>query len=149
MLMTAWVCYVYQNRFVRPIINRKRQGEDDHGVFDLIQFNLQVLDFDQTRVRQERCNRINRAGPETSDAEIEGEVDGITLVLAETTTRPVQPLTGEITSGSQLPYIAVEMEATDRCPMIDSERILIVRRRHVLHDDDDTESEGGLDVMEF
>lgn len=121
-------------------------GEDEDGEFDVVtSFNMQLLDFDQTRVRKEICDRRNRLGP---DAEIGGDIDGISLVTVETETPALPPLCGPIRTGAKLPFLSVEHEMSDPCPLIDSERIVVVKRRRNIEDSDD-ESEGGLEVMEF
>lgn len=115
MLTTAaWVCYVYQNRYVMMI-----EDEEDEDANELL-----VYDFDPIHVRRERLNRL-RENPELSDEELEGEHDGVALVLTETLITAPEGVRHDLHCGGKLPYLVVRKPASDsNVALIDSERIL-------------------------
>lgn len=132
LLTLDWVCYVYQYRFVtieeRPVANGTK-----------VRPFLVLYDFDPMRVRKERLDRIHRlpANVDRSSPEIdrlvEGDVDGIDLVLSEKKHEKGLRLENDLTMGSQLPYVRVSRRITAYDPnckytaLIDSERILIFK----------------------
>lgn len=161
---TAWVCYVYQNRYVTPyarVVGTLEMSDSDEGeeaeADEIIELSLQVFDFDPRRVRKERLDRARRLPPgiASRDERLEGDVDGINLVLAPTRIEPVPCLTDEpIVTGENLPYIMVERETDSTNPLIDGQRILMLKNRQnrvVRNVDSDTDSddEGMIEVMEF
>lgn len=134
--MLAWVCYVYQNRYITTF---------DDEVSDTRYFRL--YDFDSLRVRKELCDRRNSPGTATprkrrlsllrrassTGAEIfEGERDGIVMVTAETVITKNLLLPQGAKTGEKLPYMYVDQETEANVALIDAERIVGVSvRRNV------------------
>ncbi|CAK9784540.1 hypothetical protein CC85DRAFT_283040 [Cutaneotrichosporon oleaginosum] len=177
LLTVAWVCFVYQNRYVAPYArvvgtvhlplagdNPDDEETEEQEVVDL---SLQVFDFDQRRVRKEKLDRARRfpAGMEARDEQIEGDDDGIDLVLKPTRIQPIPYLTlEEIVTGHNMPYILVERATDSVDPLIDGQRILLLKKRQARRgavqnppvpddddsgDDSDSEEEDSIEVMEF
>ncbi|BEJ12414.1 hypothetical protein CspHIS471_0208740 [Cutaneotrichosporon sp. HIS471] len=161
---TSWVCYVYQNRYVAPYVRvvgtldmSDNDDDDEYVEQQLIELSLQVFDFDPRRVRKERLDRARRLPPgmEAHDERLEGDVDGIDLVLAPTRLEPVPCLTEEvIVTGQNLPYIMVERETDSANPLIDGQRILMLKSRGQRaidpeDSDDDDDDDDVVEVMEF
>ncbi|KAL1412093.1 hypothetical protein Q8F55_003090 [Vanrija albida] len=110
----SWVCYVYQNKYVTIW-----QDEDDEDVAQLL-----VYDFDPVNVRKERLDRL-REFPNATDDELEGDRDGVELVLTETVITEPERIRHDIRAGGSLPYLLVRKPASDsNVALIDSERIL-------------------------
>lgn len=162
---------MYQNRYVAPyarvvgtldMSDSDDEAEQPQEEQQIVELYLQVFDFDSRRVRKERLDRAHRlpSGMEASDERLEGDVDGIDLVLAPTCIPPVPCLTDEaIVTGENVPYIMVERETDSINPLIDGQRILILQRlqERAMHpqppagsdDSDDSDDEDTIEVMEF
>ena len=125
---SAWVCYVYQNRYIAP------RTDDDQRSW------LRLYDFDPLRVRKEKCDRLNqpesdsppsakrrsilrRSSSTASSHPIDGDRDGITLVTAETVLPALSPLMEEIRTGKHLAYMYVEKPTSAHVALLDGERI--------------------------
>lgn len=123
---------MYQNRYVttEDIVDLERM--DEEGNVPITGTMLLVYDFDTLHVRQEKLARLHRLqdanpGMEITDEMLEGEVDGIELHLAEEVHEKVAPLTREITTGANVPYLLARRPMPHgSVPLIDSERILTV-----------------------
>jgi hypothetical protein len=169
---SPWVCYVYQDRYVAPYArvvgtldmddSDEEDEEEPEHVQEIIELCLQVFDFDPRRVRKERLDRARRLPPgmEARDERLEGDVDGIDLVLAPTRIKPVPCLTDEeIVTGQNLPFIMVEKETDSVTPLIDGQRILTLKKQeeraahapvHAGDDtSDDSDEDDTVDIMEF
>jgi len=139
----AWVCYVYQNRYVSF-------RNDEQSRF------LQLYDFDPLRVRKELSDRKNAQppttsvspppskmrrdsrsllerlrqnfasiGPEPVGMEHEGRgTDGVQLVMSEVTHRNRKVFVGTIKCGSALPYLLTERPSSADTVLLDGERIV-------------------------
>lgn len=145
-LTLDWVCYVYQNRFVtieERLIESPRTQAPPRLVTHLV-----VYDFDQLRVRKERLARLNRlpASADRDDAAIEGDVDGIELVLSPTESPSTGRLLNQkIVTGERLPYLKVSRPirgSGSPVPLIDSERIILVRETERRRD-------GAVEILQF
>ena len=125
----AWVCYVYQNRYISPQLDEDEEPS-----------RLRLYDFDPLRVRKEICDRTytDPPSPITSPRRrlfrnsstnphgpaLDGERDGIYLVTAETVLPPQNALTSEVRTGGKLPYTYVERSSKADVALIDGERII-------------------------
>lgn len=135
---------MYQNRYVAPYVRvigrleRDRDGSEEEDEDDedddpeVIDLKLQVFDFDARRARKEKLERARRLPPSVDagegnvkDKALEGDVDGIELILSETVIQPVECLLDEpVVTGQNMPYILVEKETDSMNPLIDGQRIL-------------------------
>lgn len=139
------MCYVYQYRFVT--IERRVQHLN-------LRTYVVLYDFDPIRVRKERFARMSKLNltdmPEDLSV-LEDEVDGVQLVLNSTTSDPNHYLVTEspVVTGQNLPYVRTSRplrdtsRSTKPVPLIDSERILIVR------DASRPDGRHDVDVMQF
>lgn len=132
MTCSAWVCYVYQNRYVIP-----RTDAEDRTY-------LRLYDFDPLRVRKEKCDRANdtepipppvksrtrsllrRASSSLPAHPLDCDRHGVHLVTAETVLPGDRPLLGEIRTGKDLPYLYVERECPADTALLDGERVVAV-----------------------
>jgi hypothetical protein len=101
--------------------------------------HLVLYDFDPIRVRKERVARIHRLPTSVArddeaavNTAVEGEVDGVDLVLSDTVMPAGQRLEHPVPTGKFLPYLKVSRPLRGTggsmpVALIDSERILIVR----------------------
>lgn len=110
-----------------PMSDNEDDDEDDEDR-EIIDLKLQVFDFDVRRACKEKLERARRLPPniEAADDEaLEGDVDGIELVLSETVIPPVDCLLDEeVVTGRNMPYIMVQKETESMNPLIDGQRIL-------------------------
>ncbi len=125
-IITAWVCYVYQNRYIIP----RTDDEDDHTY-------LRLYDFDPLRVRKEKCDRANKTEPISpppkrrssstpTSPPLDGDRHGVHLVTVETVLPGDHLLVGEVRTGRDLPYMYVEKVSTADVALLDGERVVAV-----------------------
>ena len=149
---------MYQNRFVTiedKVVDTVIPAGDEVGPGLRVRPHLVMYDFDPLRVRKERLARKHRLPPSVSrddeaaiNEAVQGDVDGIELVLDETTLPAELRLRDSITTGKQLPFIKVSRPlrggGPPPVPLIDSERIIIVREGHRR-----VGKHGGIEIMQF
>jgi hypothetical protein len=141
LILPAWVCYVYQNRYVTF-----RNCSDTRY--------LQLYDFDPLRVRKELSDRKNSQSPVTSVAlprgapgaprgsrsflerlrepapstplkEHEGKgADGVQLVMSDVVHKNRRVFVKTVTTGGALPYLLAERLCTADTVLLDGERIV-------------------------
>lgn len=155
-----WVCYVYQNRYVtvEDVLWSPEADADPADGHALVP-HLCCYDFDRRRTQQEintRLALLESEGKLTGDAEqdlaaVEGDWDGIQLVIAPDEHEKSLPLDVPVTCGQEFPYLITRRECEDETiPLIDSERILTVCRPDIWSEDTDFGSEhGSIKVMNF
>ena len=127
-LIPAWVCYVYQNRYITAF---------DNEASDTRYFRL--YDFDPLRVRKELYDRKNspttatprkrrlsllRRASSTGAESVEGDRDGIVVVTTETVIKRNLLLPQGVKTGEKLPYMYVDQETEANVALIDAERIV-------------------------
>jgi hypothetical protein len=152
-LLAAWVCYVYQDRYVTT-----RHDIQDHRT------HLRLYDFNPLRVRKEITDRRNalpssnkpttrshdtttstsppppkrrsllsrfRSDSSTRPSNpIEGSRDGIVLITEETVISlgNRSPLINEVRTGGKFPYMFVERVSNETdVALIDAERIVAIQ----------------------
>lgn len=113
------------------------EDDEDDEEREIIDLRLQVYDFDARRARKEKLERARRLpkSVDVSDEKVEGDVDGIELVLSETIIPAIPVLFEEdLVTGKNMPFIKVEKETRSVNPLIDGQRILelIVSRHGVI-----------------
>jgi len=142
--MTAWVCYVYQNRYITP-----------HEDLENERLYMRLFDFDPLRLKKEICDRkyspdpwVSSTSPKTRrhimlarrisgsfsrgsgdkpDSNIyDGDRDGIVLVTKETVIPKDAVLRDGLRTGGKLPYMYVDKETDAEVALIDGERIVAV-----------------------
>lgn len=121
-----------------------------------VRSHLVLYDFDPMRVRKERFARMHRLPASISrddeaavNAAVEGDVDGVDLVLSDTVLPVAGRIQDQVSTGTFLPYIKVSRPlkgtgGSSPVALIDSERILVVRegrRRATRY--------GAVEVMQF
>lgn len=155
-----WVCYVYQNRYVT--VEEVLFGpEEDSGSEDghVLVPHLCCYDFDRRRVQHEinkRLDLLSSEGKLTGDQEkdleaVEGDWDGIQLVIGPDEHEKSLPLDVAVTCGQEFPYLITRKECEeDTIPLIDGERILTVCRPDIWSEDNDFgTNHGSIKVMNF
>lgn len=155
-----WVCYVYQNRYVtvEDVLWSPEEGSDSDDGHALVP-HLCAYDFDPRRVRKEFCDRLGLLASEgklTGDEEkdmaaVEGDWDGIQLVIKPDEHEKSLFLDAPITCGQDFPYMITRKECADETiPLIDAERILAVCRPDMWSEDNDFgTNHGSIKVMSF
>ena len=138
---SAWVCYVYQNRYIYPM-------ENENG-----DTSLKIYDFDPLRVRKEKCDRANEIQPTSPSPPpqrrtffrpspkhnpsfpLDGDHHGLILITAETVLSANGSIRGhETRTGKDLPYMFVERDSEAGIPLLDGERVILAkasRRGHM------------------
>lgn len=109
----AWVCYVYQNRFVTPMEVNGRKI-------------IRLYDFDPLRVRK-ACLARDRAAEAKESGQPSHKPkrkDKPRLVTEQTAIGPVCPLQATTKTGADLPYTYVDIRTDAYTALIDSERIV-------------------------
>lgn len=155
-----WVCYVYQNRYVtvEDVLWSPEADSDSDDGHALVP-HLCAYDFDAHRVQKEINDRLGLlesegklSGDRAKDlADVEGDWDGIQLVLAPDEHEKGIPLDEAVSCGQQFPYLITRKECEDETiPLIDAERILAVCRPDMWAEDNDFgTNHGSIKVMNF
>lgn len=170
-MIVAWVCYVYQDRYVTSTSSRR--DSDDPRDYNS---KVRLYDFNPLRVKREisrrsdlssKGNHISRlSAPDVIQSQsssttytsgrsrtglrsesmsssvgpslvpptpaslvkspLDGEIDGLTLILSETVLREQLPLSAEIRTGREFPFMFVEKVCQAETFLLDDERLIAV-----------------------
>ncbi|WVF68505.1 hypothetical protein IAT40_003272 [Kwoniella sp. CBS 6097] len=150
----SWVCYIYQDRYVVPYFDETEQ-----------ETTVRLYDFDPLRVRKELLDRkqnnfmadsprsqssvVRRLifglsmPPDERQGKYDGDRDGIHLVTEETVLKNKTPLTSEIRSGKEMPFVYVEKTYADEIVTVvmDAERLVLFRS--------ESDHQEVMDVLDF
>lgn len=151
-LYTAWVCFVYQNRFVTEGLGdgAVRNGPLRWSIYDFDPLRVRKLQLERRQLAKWRlaahraeCRAIaegtvDQMRPQFTDDDDPWfdalHVDGITLCTEETVLADREPLLSEIRTGSEFPYMCVNKSAAmqfdyrgdDSIMLLDESRLVLI-----------------------